>query len=217
MSEPRRVPLLILGTGSFAEEVAAIAAETPPFEVAGFVENWDRRKCDAPFLGLPVHWIDAIDGMAPSHRAVCALGTTKRRAYIESVAAKGFEFATLVHPSARFLGGPDVGAGSVVNLGVLVASRTRIGRHVLLNRGALVGHHTTIGDFCTIGPGANVAASVDVGEGTYVGMGAVIRDHVRVGRGAVVGAGAVVVRDVPDRVQVVGVPAQVAREGVDGL
>ena len=49
----------------------------------------------------------------------------------------------------------------------------------------------------------------------YVATGAVVIDHVSVGSGSVVGAGAVVVADVPDRVQVLGVPARIVKEGID--
>ena len=88
---------------------------------------------------------------------------------------------------------------------------------MILNRGALVGHDVEIGDFVTVGPGANVAGLCRIGSGAYLGIGCVIRDRVTIGEGAVVGAGAVVTEDVPERVQVTGVPARIAKEGVDGL
>ncbi len=42
-------------------------------------------------------------------------------------------------------------------------------------------------------------------------MGANIIDNVRIGEHAFIGAGSLVTRDVPDLVQVVGMPAQVIR------
>ena len=82
--------------------------------------------------------------------------------------------------------------------------------------GALIGHHTVIGNFVTIQPGANVAGVCHVGEGTYIGMGAIVLDRIRIGAHSVVGAGAVVTKDVPDHVQVVGVPARIVKESVRG-
>jgi acetyltransferase-like isoleucine patch superfamily enzyme len=47
-------------------------------------------------------------------------------------------------------------------------------------------------------------------------MGALILNTISVGAHSVVGAGAVVTRNVPDHVQVVGIPAAIVREGIDG-
>ena len=209
-------PLLILGTRTLAEEVADLAADTPGFRVAGFVENLDRERCREPLRGLPVHWIDDVRELARDHVAVCALATTKRRRFVEEAAALGLGFAMLVHPTAHVSGTTRIGAGSIVGAGAVVGARSSLGRHVLLNRGVLVGHHTEIGDYVTLQPGANVAGACRIGEGTYVGMGAVVLDHLSIGEGAVVGAGAVVTKDVPPHVQVVGVPARIVKEGVDG-
>ena len=52
---------------------------------------------------------------------------------------------------------------------------------------------------------------VRVGRGAWVGIGASVIQCVSIGEYAVVGAGAAVIRDVPDRATVVGVPGKVIK------
>lgn len=209
-------PLLVLGARIFAVEVADLVSEIPGFRVAGFVENMERERCRETLEGLPILWVDDIAALADSHWAVCSLGTTHRSRFIEQVAAYGIPFATLVHPSARISSRSFLGEGTLVSVGVVIASHTQLGRHVRVNRGALIGHHTVIGDYVTIGPGANIAGACRIGEATYIGIGAVVIDHITIGSHSVVGAGAVVTKDVPDNVQVVGVPARIVKENIQG-
>jgi acetyltransferase EpsM len=211
-----RRPLLICGTRSLAEEVADLASEVPGVEVAGFVENLDPERCRQPLLGLPVYWVDDLPKLAATHAAVCALATTHRSRFTRQVEAHGVPFATLVHPSARVSSRSTLGEGSILSVGVIVAAHTHLGRHVFVNRGALIGHHTRVGDHCSIMPGANVAGNCRLGEAAYVGMGAIVLDNLAVGARSIVGAGAVVTKDVPDNVQVVGVPARIVKENVGG-
>lgn len=211
----RSQKLAILGTSGFAREVLDLA-EDAGFEVEFFVENLDRSKTDKPLFDRPVIWIDDAASRVETHRVICSLGTTKRKGFIEQAAQLGFEFATVVHPLARVSSMSTVGTGSLLSVGVVVASGTVLGRHVILNRGAMVGHDTVVGDCVTISPGANIAGLVTVEDGCYIGMGAVIVDRVRIGSGSVVAAGSVVVKDVPDGVQVMGVPARIVKEGITG-
>jgi acetyltransferase EpsM len=206
--------LVILGTRSFAEEVADLAGQRG-YEVAAFVENWERERCSEPLLGKEVVWIDDSDALARDHAALCALGTTKRRGFVEQASAHGFVFATLVHPSAVVAPSAELGPGAIVGAGAVIAAQARIGAHVIVNRGALVGHHTRVGDYVTVSPGANVAGCVTIGEQAYVGMAAVVLDHRAVGAGAVVGAGALVTRDVAGRTHVQGLPARVVAEAIE--
>ena len=154
--------------------------------------------------------------LADTHKDVCSLGTTQRRRFIQQAAALGFHFATIIHPSARLSKRSSVGEDSVLGAGVIIASHTKVGNHVIINRSSLIGHDTAIGDYVTISPGGNIAGRVSIGEGTYVSIGAIVLDRMTIGSHSVIGAGAVVTKDVAERVQVMGVPARVTKENIDG-
>ena len=215
MRPPTR-PLLILGTRTLAVEIADVAADIPGVQVAGFVENLNRERCQEKLEDLPVLWVDDVASLAQSHSAVCGLATTHRSRFVAQIAAYGMPFATVIHPSARISSKSTVGEGSILSVGVIVAARTHLGRHVLVNRGALIGHHTDIGDYVTVQPGANIAGACSIGEATFIGMGAIVIDHITIGAHSVVGAGAVVTTDVPDHVLVVGIPARIVKENIAG-
>jgi sugar O-acyltransferase (sialic acid O-acetyltransferase NeuD family) len=199
-----------------AVEIADLISETPGFRVSGFVENMDRGRCEESLEGLPVIWVDDVAQYASTHKAVGGLGTTHRRRFAEQVAAHGIEFATVVHPLARVSGRSSVGTGTVISVGVIVATHTSIGRHVFINRGATVGHHTRIGDYVSIMPGANIAGNCRIDDAVYIGIGAAVVDGITVGAHSVIAAGAVAARDVPPNVQVMGVPARIVKENIPG-
>jgi acetyltransferase EpsM len=207
--------IVVLGAGSFASEAFDIIEDTGLYEVMAFLDE-DREKTKNKMLGLSVVWIDDAAFLASSHKAVCALGTTHRHKFIERAQSLGFQFIRVIHPSVNLSSKSNVGEGSFINRGVIIAADTKIGNHVLVNRGSLIGHHTTIDDYATISPGANIAGYVNIGEGAYIGMGAIILDHITIGARAVVGSGAVVVRDVPACVQVMGIPAKITKTDVSG-
>jgi acetyltransferase EpsM len=208
--------VLILGTRTLAVEIADVASEISGVRVVGFVENMEPERCKELLEGLPVFWGGDIAELTKSHRAICGLATTHRSRFTDQVAAYGMSFATLIHPSASISLKSSVGEGTIVSVGVIIGAHTRLGRHVLVNRGVLIGHHTQIDDYVTIQPGANIAGACRIGKATYIGMGAVVTDHLTIGTHSIVGAGAVVTKDVPDNVQVVGVPARIVKENIEG-
>jgi hypothetical protein len=49
----------------------------------GFAENLDRERCAMPICERPVWWVDELQTMAATHKAICALATTRRNLYVE--------------------------------------------------------------------------------------------------------------------------------------
>lgn len=216
-SSSNPIKLLILGAGGFAMDVADLVSDIPGIQVAGFVVNILPYIPGSTLLGKPIHWVDELSQFDDSYRAVCALGTTKRHHFTQSVEELGLRFTTVIHPTARISSMAMVGLGTVINSGVQVAAHAKIGRHVIINRGALIGHHNVIHDHATLSPGSNLAGNVTIGERVYVGLGANILQNVTIGKQSVVGAGALVTQDIPKQVKVMGIPARIVEEGVEGL
>lgn len=214
MTSPQsRLRLLILGTSDFSVEVADLASDCPEFELAAFVENLDRSRCEGTIEGLPVLWIEDAAALSSTHLAVCGLGTTQRSRYTEQAAALGLRFGTIVHPTARVSSRSTLGEGTVVSARAVVGAHVHVGRHVLIGRGTLVGHHTQIADHASLNAGAVVAGSCRIESAVYLGMSSLVRDHRSIGSHAIVGGGAVVTTDLPADVVAVGIPARIIKHG----
>lgn len=201
--------LLILGAGSFARSIADVVAEIQAFDVIGFVVDTPPFERGSKLADKPIFWIDEVPDLAEDCWAICAFSSMKRICIIEKVQSFGIPFTTIIHPSAYIAKTVKIGFGVIINSGAQVAARTNINDHVIINRGALIGHDVTIKKYSVISPGANIAGKVNIGAKTMVGMGANIIDHVNIGGQCFIGAGSLVIKEVPDRVKVVGVPAKI--------
>lgn len=211
--------IVILGAGGFAREVLWIFREAnkvkPRWDVLGFVDD-DKTKhgtivCDLPVLG-GFEWFEGIN--RGDVQILCGIGSTqiKKRLADESRNA-GLEFCTLIHPEAKMSQYVSVGHGSIITAGNIITTQVQLGDHVTVNLSCTVGHDCNIGDFCTIAPGVHLSGYSTIGEGADLGTGCVVLPGVKVGSWSKIGAGAVVVKDVPDGVTVVGVPARIVDAG----
>jgi serine O-acetyltransferase len=98
----------------------------------------------------------------------------------------------------------------------------RIGKGIMLDHatGFVAGETAVIGDNVSILQGVTLGGTgkadedrhPKIGNGVLIGAGAIILGNIRIGECARVGAGSVVVKDVPPRVTVVGVPARIVGE-----
>jgi len=207
-------PLLIIGAGSLAKDIADLTKDIPGINIVGFVIDQPPFERGMKLMGLPIYWIDEISEFDSSHKAICALARMKKFEIINKIKSYNIEFIQFNHPSSRISSSSIIGEGVVINSGVQIATSSILGNFVYVNRGALIGHDTTIGDLTVISPGVNIAGNVSIGKKTYVGMGTIITERVSVGEGCFICAGSLVTRDLPDHVKVIGAPARIIERDI---
>ncbi len=133
---------------------------------------------------------------------------TRQKIY-DSLAGKNLVSANAIHASAIIDPSVILSAdGIMVAAHVSINPLANIGRGAICNTGCIIEHECVVGEFAHIGPGTVLCGNVKIGNGTFVGANAVIKQGIIVGNNAMIGAGAVVVKDVPDNVTVMGIPAR---------
>jgi sugar O-acyltransferase (sialic acid O-acetyltransferase NeuD family) len=212
--------IVVVGAGGFGREVLDVidainsgnATSSPRYLLRGVVDREPSQKNlqrletrGAPYLGPD----ESLFRSGLDAAYVIAIGDPILRARIAlRYAEAGFHAATLIHPDARIGSMVTIGEGTVICGGVQVSTNVRIGDHVHLNPNSTIGHDTVLESFVSANPAAVVSGEVHVGEGALIGAGAVILQGLSVGAGATVGASACVVRNVPPKRIVKGVPAK---------
>lgn len=221
------IGVVILGAGGFGRHVhatllRAIASGCALIdgEIAEFTGFLDDGSPDAAILGRlgAAHLgpIAALREQPPGTRYLLAIGHSATRRRIDAaVTGWGYAPMTLIDPVATI--GTDIrlGPGTIVCAGARLETNIETGRHVHVSENCTVGHDTTLADYVTAFPQAAIAGNVHVGAGSTVGTQAAVIQGLTVGAGVMIGAGAVVIREVPDNVTAVGVPARYLPGGED--
>lgn len=154
-----------------------------------------------------------------NYRLIVAIARNDiRRNIYSKVSQLSCELITVIHPSAQIARDVTIGPGSMIMAASVLNPGVVLGTGVVINTGAIIEHDCVIHDFVHVGPGAIFAGAVEIGEDSFVGIGACVLPSVCIGKGVTVAAGSVVIRDVPDGVTVVGVPAELVsgRKSLDG-
>ncbi len=104
----------------------------------------------------------------------------------------------------------EIGANTTIDRAK--SGATRIGQGTKIDNLCQIGHNVVIGKHCAISGLTGIAGSCTVGDGVVMGGAVGIADHLTIGAGAQIGAKSGLMRDVPPRARVAGLPAQDVRD-----
>lgn len=205
-------PTIVLGAGGHGR-VLIDALRRAGVEILGCTNRTGTAPPNLPaevaFLGDD----EAVLSQAPDQvLLVNGLGSvevnTRRKDLFARLKARGYAFATVVHPSATIARDVLLGEGTQVMAGAVLQTGCRVGDNTIVNTRASLDHDCCIGAHVHIAPGATLSGAVSVGELAHIGLGANIVQGLSIGAASLVAAGATVIAAVPDEARVAGVPAR---------
>ncbi|MFC4768239.1 acetyltransferase [Effusibacillus consociatus] len=131
-----------------------------------------------------------------------------RKRLFDQFKDRGYSFASVIHPSAVIARDVVLSEGIQIMAGAVIQPGSSIGKNTIINTKASVDHDCVIGEHAHLAPGVTLSGGVHVGDGVHIGTGATVIQGVRIGNNSIIGAGALVLKEVPEGVTVVGVPAK---------
>ena len=202
--------LLIIGTGGQGKVVLDCAENY--YDSITFMTN---DKNSSGINGYPViyeHEITLEKILQNYDEIIVAIGNNKARLKISlEYESKGMKLATIIHPQAVVSDSAVIGSGTVVFANAVINPSAKIGKACIINTGVIIEHDCILENGVHISPNAAMGGTVFVGENTWVCVGCSIANNIKIGNNSIIGAGAVIIKDVPNKVLVAGVPAKIKK------
>jgi sugar O-acyltransferase (sialic acid O-acetyltransferase NeuD family) len=199
--------LALLGANGHGRVLADIAQEKGWQEIVFFDDTRSEFTMNGhwPVLGNSDMLFSSIGDYSG---VIVSIGDcASRRDKYQALKALNANLISLVHPKSVVSQYASIGLGSVVMAGAIINAYASIGEACIINTGATVDHDCHLMDGVHVSPGAHLAGNVHVGSCSWLGVGSSVRQDIKIGQDVIVGAGATVVKNIPDRITVIGTPA----------
>ena len=192
-------PLVIFGTGAFAEMAHYYFERDSDYSVAAFTVD-AAYVVEDTFKGLPVIAFEELDASFPPDQATMyvAMGIQKvnqqRADKVAEAEARGYRLASFLSSKATVADDLVLHPNSFIMEGVIMQHMVSVGRDSILWPMCFVGLRSSIGDHCWITPSV-IGESVTIGSYTFIGLNATISSYRKIAPSNVIGAGALILED----------------------
>lgn len=203
--------IVIFGAGGHGKVVLDILLECG-LDVEGFLDQ-DIKKTGQKISGHSIlgDWSYLEKNKNVSLSLGIGNNIMRQQVFIKAK-TMGFSIISAIHPKAAISRDTIIKDGAVIMANVAINPGTVVEEGVIVNTGATVDHDCILGKFSHICPGVHLAGTVTVGEFSSIGIGTAVKQNTNIGKYVIVGAGAAVVKDIPDNVTAVGIPAKIIKQ-----
>ena len=206
---------IIIGAGTYGQVYLTYLKEAG-IDIVGFLDDDPKfagqSVAGVPVLG-PVSRLETLKDTDGIEAVYCPLGKNKLRVKFLSRARElGYKTPNYIHPTVCISPDVTIGEGVYILLGAKVMPHTVIKDYVMISMGVLLAHHCVLEEGVFLSTGCNFGASIHAHKYAYCGIGSTIMTGIHeLGEDCLIGAGAVVIKDVPERAVMAGVPAKVLK------
>lgn len=194
---------IIYGNGAMARLLYSYARHSMDI-VAFTVDDACIGADTGSFLGLPLLPFSQVERhLSPaSHDMLIAVGflemnALRARKHLEAE-AKGYGFASYVHPSVMRHDDVLIEAGCIVLDHVSIHPGCRIGRGTFISSNVNLGHDCSVGAYGWINAGISIAGGCHIGEACFFGVNAAATHGLRIGARNFIAANTLVNKDTLD-------------------
>lgn len=215
-----KLKLYIIGCGNVGGFVAYNFDnfDSDGFEIQGFLDD-DPQKHGKVFYGYPVLGnVGLLDKEADKIAVVIGIADPFSKKNVrERIASSHIVFPALISKHAWISNKVTIGDGVVIYPGVTVNYHVNIEEFVLINQNCSLGHDSRLSKFSTLAPGVCLAGFTHLGECVNIGINAAIKQSVHIGSGTIIGGMSMVIKDMPENITAVGVPAKIIKENHNNI
>ena len=203
--------IIIVGAGGFAREVYYWANDTfskENYKIKGFL-SYNQKDLEGFNVKADIIGNDDNYKIEKNDRFVIAIGDIdiKKRA-VNRLKKRGAKFISLIHPTALVIPTAKIGEGVVICPYCLISDNVQLDDFVMMNTYASCGHDVQVGKYCILSPYVALNGFVKLENEVFIGTHATVIAYRKLGYRSKVNANSVVMRDVPLKQVVIGVPGK---------
>ena len=203
--------IIIVGAGGFAREVYYWVNDTfskESYKIKGFL-SYNQKDLDGYNIKGGIIGNDDNYKIGENDRFIIAIGDIdiKKRA-INKLKKRGAKFISLIHPTALIIPTAKIGEGVVICPYCLVSDNVQLDDFVMMNTYASCGHDVKVGKYSILSPYVALNGFVKLENEVFVGTHATVISYKKVGFQSKISANSVVMRNVPSKCMVFGVPGK---------
>ncbi|MFH1772691.1 MAG: acetyltransferase [Candidatus Omnitrophota bacterium] len=205
--------LVIIGAGDGARVVSQLVKGQKGLKLEGFIDD-NKSLQGKKINGYRVLGRTSDLNKFSGYGFVVAIGLNikARRSLFEKAKKAGLKPVNIIHKSAVIDKTAEISKGAIILPNCVVGAFARLSDNVFLFSGVIIEHDAKIGNNVYLSPGVSLAGHTKAGNNTFFGINSCTVENISVGSDVIVGAGAVILKDVPDKMVVAGVPARIIRK-----